>query len=281
MITRRDDDRRMSYLIELHLGALRAGGASPKTVAKRYEVLNRLHNHLDFGLAYAATEQIQAWMANPYWARWTRCTYDSHIRGFYGWATAASYLDGDPTIEMTRPKRPRCMPRPASDDQLAACLAAPWPVGDMTALAAYEGLRAGEIAACDRIHITPDTTYVPTGKGGDPGTVPTHPYVWERFGSRRPGPLFLDRFGRPVSSGWVTDTARRLLDRMGLQGLTIHQFRHWFGTNVQERFGDIRVTQECLRHASVTSTQVYTFVSAGRRTAAVATLPTPETARAS
>ena len=49
---------------------------------------------------------------------------------------------------------------------------------------------------------------------------------------------------------------------------TPHSLRHWYGTQLQERHGDSRLTQTLLRHSSLTSTQIYTRVSDARKHAA-------------
>jgi site-specific recombinase XerC len=55
---------------------------------------------------------------------------------------------------------------------------------------------------------------------------------------------------------------------------TLHRARHWFGTGVYQSTGrDLRAAQELLRHRSVVSTQVYTYVDPGPLVAAVASLP--------
>lgn len=276
----------MSYLIDLHLEDCRAGDMSPHTLAKRENVLRRLHDALPAGVAYAATEHLTHFMAIAGWSRATRCTYDNHVRQFYAWATAAGYLDGDPSIGMRRPKPARHVPNPASDDDLAAALQAASPLDTVVLLAAYQGLRVSEIARCRREHLTEKTLRVPIGKGGDPDTVPTHPLVWELLrdhpaGTRADptaGLFVVDRHGGPVTGHWITQLARRRFDRIGLDHLHVHMFRHWGGTTVQRAQGNIRVTQKFLRHKRVTSTEGYTFVSDDEVASAVTALPTPRKA---
>ena len=263
----------MGYLIELHLEHLRAAGKSPHTLAARENILRRLHTHLPFGLAFAATEQIEAFMAEQRWGRWARSTGDNHIRMFYRWATANEHLDGDPMAATKRPKRPRLIPKPVTETDLAAALEVPEPIRTAVLLAGWEGMRASEIAACWREHITESTVYIPRGKGGEPGTIPTHPLVWEALRYRPDGPLIRDRHGQTITGHWISQTARYHLNRLGLQHVHLHRLRHRYGTLIQQLNGDIRVTQECMRHASVASTQGYTLVTGEQRRAAVVSLP--------
>jgi integrase len=172
---------------------------------------------------------------------------------------------------------PRCVPKPVTQDELRRSLLLPEPYRTAVILAAFAGLRASEIAGCRREHITDTTVTVPHGKGDEPGTVPAHPYVWDHVRDRPPGPLVTDRHGRAVTGRWLSSRMRIALDRAALRGVHLHRYRHWYGTMVQEMTGDLRVTQECLRHRHVGSTAGYTLVTSARRAAAVAALPVPET----
>lgn len=265
----------MTDLIDLHLDHLRAGGYADRTVECRRVILRRLHYDLPFGLAYAAPEQLEAWLAHPGWSRGTRLTYTKHIREFYKWAAAD--LGNDPAVGLKRPKAPKLLPKPVTDAELARALAEsaePWYT--VIVLAAYAGLRASEAAAARREHVDPQWVLVPVGKGGDPGTVPTHPLLWEVVRDRPAGPLALREDGRPVTGRWLSANARAHFDALGMQDVHLHRFRHWFGTSIQARGGDIRVTQECLRHASISSTQGYTMVTGQQRASAVMGLPSYE-----
>lgn len=279
MLAERDKYRQMSNdLLDEHLTHLKASGQSDRTIESRQSVLRRLSDILPFGLVYAATEQIEAWLAELRDAgrsRWTIAVYSYHVRSFFQWACKAGFLDGDPTADIARAKYPRCIPKPVDEDELARALAMAEPFRTAAVLAAFAGLRASEIAACRREHITPERLTVPTGKGGDPGSVPTHPYLWDVVQFRPAGFLITDRLGREVSGHWLTVHIRGHFDAAGLPGVHLHRLRHRYGTQIQELFGDIRVTQECMRHRSIASTEGYTKVTSARRTAAVAALPVP------
>ncbi len=73
--------------------------------------------------------------------------------------------------------------------------------------------------------------------------------------------LFLNTRGGRLSrqSGWTIITAAAA--RAGIDHVSPHTLRHSFATHLLRGGADIRVVQELLGHASVTTTQVYTLVT--------------------
>ena len=77
--------------------------------------------------------------------------------------------------------------------------------------------------------------------------------------------LFLNRQGTGLSrqSAWMA--LRQAAERAGLTGsISPHTLRHSFATHLLDGGADVRVVQELLGHASVTTTQVYTLVTVDR-----------------
>jgi integrase/recombinase XerD len=81
--------------------------------------------------------------------------------------------------------------------------------------------------------------------------------------------LLLSRTGRPLDRRDVFRVVKSALARAGLapSRASPHTFRHSFATHMVERGADLRVVQELLGHARVTTTEVYTHVDARRRAA--------------
>jgi len=74
--------------------------------------------------------------------------------------------------------------------------------------------------------------------------------------------VFLNSLGRPLSRQSAYAILRRAADRAGLAGrVGPHTLRHSYATHLLENGADVRVVQELLGHASVTTTQIYTLVT--------------------
>jgi len=266
----------MSELIEEHVAQLRAAGHSEKTIEARVYAIKRLDAALPYGALFAATEQIQGWFASLRRKGRTKATlfiYDHHSRAFFDWACRAGYLDGNPMAEMARPRKPKCIPRPVTEDDARGALECTGMWRIVGLLAIYQGMRASEIAACWREHITEQATYIPLAKGGEPASVPTHPLVWAEIQPMPAGPLIVNRYGREVDGQWLSSASRRYYPRAGLPTVRLHRLRHLYATMLLEKGVDLRVIQELMRHANISSTVGYTKVTDQRRSAAIRLLP--------
>jgi integrase/recombinase XerD len=207
------------------------------------------------------------------------------VRTFHGFLLREGDTDVNPAQGVTRPKVPRNLPRPLAVADVEAMLAAPGE-GDVVGLrdrAILEtlygaGLRISELVGLDVDDVDLEEGSVRVfGKGSKERLVPLGRFATraiEGYLTRaRPAlaragsgaAMFLNqRGGRLTRQGAakILGTAAR---RAGVKKrVTPHTLRHSFATHLLEGGADVRVVQELLGHATLTTTQIYTLVTGDR-----------------
>jgi integrase len=273
----------MTDLIASYEAHMKAAGYARNTVVDRVELLRRVDSALPLGLAEATTEELAAWLARDGWSRQTRATYYGHVRGFYAYHCDPNRriaLDWDPSAGLIRPRAPRGVPRPVTDDELEQALAqldTPW--STYVRLAAYAGLRSFEIAQIKRREVNQHTITVAAGKGGRSRVIPTHPVIWQAIRHLGAGLIAEPSSTGRLCADLISGETARLSRVIGLIGFTLHRCRHWYGTMLlrpKDEGGagaNLRAVQELLGHASPLTTAIYTLVTDEQRRNAVAALP--------
>lgn len=136
------------------------------------------------------------------------------------------------------------------------------------------GLRVGEVVKLEPRDVDArGSIRIVDGKGGD-GTAyfdseSVMPLIdeWKRerkrLGVPSSAPLFCTLHGGPVSVRYVEQMVARMKKRAGIPPgttCTPHVLRHTFATELLDEGFTIREVQDALRHADLSSTQVYTHV---------------------
>lgn len=263
----------MNDLIETYATRLRAQARSEQTVYSRKRCLYHADAHLPRGLAEACGDEISAYLASKV-AVWTKSTYYYALKGFYATMAKAKGVY-DPMETVDAPQGGDAEPHPVTDDELAIALRyspdRPWRRAVL--LAAYAGLRCCELVDLECSDITRDRLHVKKGKGGKSRVIPTHPLIWELREQVGVGHLITNRFGRPMKPNGLSCNQREIWERIGLKGVHLHRFRHWFATSLVEQDVGIDVVSQLMGHASPTTTMGYVRVATRRKAAAILTLP--------
>ena len=209
------------------------------------------------------------------------------VRGLHAFA-AREGLAGEDVAGQVRPPTPaRRLPRAIGIAEVERLIAAtgtggepgsPLPLRDRALLELLygTGARISEAIGLDVDDLGKATLRL-AGKGGKHRVVPVGSYAAAALDSYlvRARPVLAARARRTSASPAVFLNARggRLTrqgawgvlqaaaERAGLTGVSPHTLRHSFATHLLDGGADVRVVQELLGHASVTTTQVYTLVT--------------------
>jgi integrase/recombinase XerD len=212
------------------------------------------------------------------------------VRGWHRFGHAEGLSPQDPSAQVRAPSQLRRLPHALSVDAVTRLLEAagtgdgPVPLRDhaLLELLYSTGGRISEVVGLDVDALgwldAPDDDGVAVvrllGKGSKERVVPVGSYaraaldaylVRARPALAAAGPgnaaLFLNTRGGPLSrqSAWAVLQAAS--ERAGLEHVSPHTLRHSFATHLLQGGADVRVVQELLGHASVTTTQIYTMVT--------------------
>jgi integrase/recombinase XerD len=218
------------------------------------------------------------------------------VRGFHRFAVADGLATTDPAAAVKPPTPAKRLPKALPLSDVEALLEAA-SLGD-TALSVRDrallellygtGARISEVVGLDVDDLDLDPpedglagTVLLRGKGGKERIVPVGSYAREAVAAyltrgrpaiietasaasakTRGGALFLNARGGRLSRQSAWAVLVKAAERAGItKDVSPHTLRHSFATHLLDGGADVRVVQELLGHASVTTTQVYTLVT--------------------
>jgi integrase len=240
--------------------------ASSRTVALRGYQLGRLAAaSAPTGPWQVTAQMLVCFLTAPVWSRETRKSFRAAIVGFYRWAFEECHVDVDPAARLPKVSVRPGKPRPAPEFKvLEAFLRADARGKLMVALAAYAGLRRGEIAAVHSNDIVDGVLYV-RGKGDRERTIPLPPQLAAVIRNAGPGYLFPGKIDGHLSA----DRVGKILGQLLGPGWTPHTLRHRFASQAYAATRDLRAVQELLGHSKPETTAIYTALPDGALRAAV------------
>jgi integrase/recombinase XerD len=269
--------------------ALASGRLAPRTIEAYGRDLDHAATRIEAPLGTATTEDVEAYLAGlraDGLAPATIARRTAALRAFYRHQMLLGTRGDNPAAELALPRRRRTLPRPLSPAEAerlieAATGSAPRTLRDraLVELLYGAGLRVSEAVGLERASVDLDERIVRAlGKGNKERLVPIGRQAVEAL--RRylaHGRPYLDRRHRPelflnAKGGGLTRSGaflilRRLAETAGLEPGRVHPhlLRHSFATHLLEGGADLRSVQEMLGHADLSTTELYTHVSDGRR----------------
>jgi integrase/recombinase XerD len=205
------------------------------------------------------------------------------VRGLHAFARAQGLTVDDPAREVAPPPSERRLPKPITIDEIVRLLDAAGSTDDPDprvlrdrALLEFlygTGARISEVTGLDvddLDHLAEDPAVRLSGKGGkqryavralDAYLVRGRPALAAAAVRRASPAVFLNTRGGRLTRQGAWGVLHEAAVRSGKTDVSPHTLRHSFATHLLDGGADIRVVQELLGHASVTTTQVYTLIT--------------------
>jgi integrase/recombinase XerD len=210
------------------------------------------------------------------------------VRGFHKFAVLDGLAQDNPAASVKPPSAAKRLPKALSLAEVEAILAAagsadtPLALRDRALLEVLygTGARISEAVGLDVDDVDlVDGAVLLRGKGAKERMVPLGSYAADALGAwlTRGRPAILEKASvraAPGAAVFLNSRGGRLsrqsawailvgaADRAGVdKDVSPHTLRHSFATHLLEGGADVRVVQELLGHASVTTTQIYTLVT--------------------
>jgi integrase/recombinase XerD len=213
------------------------------------------------------------------------------VRQFHRYLAAEGHRADDPAALLDKPRVPQGIPKPLSEDEIGQLLASTEGDGAldlrdraMVELMYATGMRVSELCGLSLGDLDLEEQLVRVfGKGskerivpfgrpaaraiatwlGEPGRGALTPKAWARRGDAEA--IFLGARGRRLTRQNVWNVLHQRAERCGLaHKMSPHVLRHSCATHLLDHGADLRIVQELLGHASISTTQVYTKVSQER-----------------
>ena len=211
------------------------------------------------------------------------------IRTFYKFLFREKYIDSNPALSLSAPKRPKPLPKfltPEEVEQILNNVKIDTPAGFrnrvILELLWATGMRVSELSGlnCGDVNFEENEIKV-FGKGAKERIVlmsnRAKDYLLQYVNSARnlivnpayktppideDSPLFINNTGYRLQNKTIRKVINDTVEKIQLpKKVTPHVFRHSFATKLIENGADLRVVQELLGHSGISNTQIYTHVS--------------------
>jgi len=209
----------------------------------------------------------------------------SAIRSFFRYLVREELIPKNPIEQVSSPKLDRRLPSFLTKEEMEKLLNAPdlsTPLGQrdqaLLELLYASGLRVSELTGLTPEQVDLNSNEIRVwGKGskermvlmGEPAAGALKNYIEDGrlklMGKKKTQALFLDRYGQRLTERSVQRLLEQYAKKAGIgKRVHPHMLRHTFATHMLDGGADLRVVQELLGHARLTSTQIYTHVTKGQ-----------------
>ncbi len=207
------------------------------------------------------------------------------LRAFYRFAESEKLLPVNVAENLSLPRRWKRLPKALSNQEIDRLLEPESPETPeslcdqaILELAYASGLRLAELKnlRLEQLHLEAGFINV-IGKGNKERVVPVGKKAVEALNRyieagrpklvtpKSPATVFLTRRGTPFASVTLWLHIKSRVHRAGAaRNITPHMLRHSFATHLLEHGADLRVIQELLGHANISTTEIYTHVTGDR-----------------
>jgi integrase/recombinase XerC len=289
----------MQTIVDRYVNYLRAGrNASPYTIRTYLSALigNKVRGKEKGFFQFLFARKINSleavnkqtlrdymyWLMQQGVARSSIANKLSAIRSFYRYLHREELIKENPLEKITSPKLDRRLPIVLTTDEITRLLEAPTaekPVGQrdkaILELLYASGLRVSEIVSLNLPQVDLHEREVRVvGKGnkerivlmGKPAAKALTTYLEDGrvklLGEKKTEAVFINRSGKRL----IDRRIQKIMDRYAkaaniTRKIHPHILRHTFATHMLDGGADLRVVQELLGHASLSTTQIYTHVS--------------------
>ena len=210
------------------------------------------------------------------------------IRTFYKFLFRERYIDANPALSLSAPKRPKSLPKfltPEEVEQILNNVKIDTPAGFrnrvILELLWATGMRVSELSNLNFGDLNMEENEIRVfGKGAKERIVlmsdRAKGYLQQYINSARKliapnydigeinddTPLFINNTGYRLQNKTIRKVINEIVEKIELpKKVTPHVFRHSFATKLIENGADLRVVQELLGHAGISNTQIYTHIS--------------------
>jgi site-specific recombinase XerD len=197
------------------------------------------------------------------------------IKSFFKFLKKEGFVSLNPTDNIDSPKIPKSLPKTITVEEALKLLSAPDNPRDKAILYLLygTGIRVSELSNLNIEHIDlkDRMIHIVGGKGNKDRIIPIPDgiikildcYLKNRRNDTIEKALILNRSGYRLTPRSIQRLVKKYKEEADLMDkkLTPHTLRHAFATHLLSNAVDIRVIQELLGHASLSTTQLYTHVS--------------------